>query len=157
VIPGATISLSRPHPRATRAPIREQPTETSQYAQLPKQATPTPPAALQPQDQNWVVARSDQTGRAVLQFDDREAPPGTLVDVILYYPNGALRRLADVPIETILAGGVLEITGTDIPPGGYNAPPPQPQSGILPGILPNIGIGIGVGGHRSDRDHSRDP
>ena len=111
------------------------------------------------QDQNWVVARSDQTGRAVLQFNDREAPPGTLVDVILYYPDGALRRLADVPIETILAGGVLEITGTDIPRGGYNAPPPQPQSGILPGILPNIGIGIGigVGGHRGDRDHSRDP
>ena len=80
----------------------------------------------------------------MLQFDDREAPPGTLVDLILYYPNGALRRLADVPIETILAGGVLEITGTDIPPGGYNAPPPQPQSGILPGSLPNIGIGIGV-------------
>jgi hypothetical protein len=54
---------------------------------------------------------------------------------------------------------VLEITGTDIPPAGYNAPLLPPQGGILPGILANIGIGIGigVGGHRSDRDHSRDP
>jgi hypothetical protein len=160
VIPGATITLSRPHPRTARAPIPQQSTQTSQSG-----PTYQPPPAA-PQPQNWVVARSDQTGRTVLQFDDREAPPGTLVDVTLYYPNGGVRELFDVPIETILAGGQLEITATAVPltgsnappPGGYGPPPEQtpPPGGILPGFLPNIGIGIGAGGHGVG-DRGRNP
>jgi|SRR5271169_704474 len=165
VIPGATISLSRPHPRTARALTVQQPTQTSQYGKPPVQTTPQSPAAPQPRDRNWVVGRSDQTGRAVLQFDDREAPPGTLVDVTLYYPNGGIRQLFDVPIETILAGGVLEITGAAVPPAGYNVPPPgsygpppeqppPPPGGIFPGGLPNLGIGLG--GHDGG-DHGRNP
>jgi hypothetical protein len=70
-----------------------------------------------------------------------------------------------VPIETILAGGVLEIAGTAVPPAGSSAPPPggygppdqpSPRGGILPGMLPDIGIGFGMGAHGGG-DRGRKP
>jgi hypothetical protein len=165
-IPGATIVLSRPHPRAAHGPVHQaQPTQTSRSAPAPAPAStsagpqtpPQAPAASGPAEGNWAVVRSDESGRAVFRLDDRDAPPDTLVNVTLYYPNGLVRQRYDVPIETIFAGGVLEITGGATPPAWYSPPlqpmplqptqPPPPEGAGVFGIVPSFGVEIGGGGH----------
>src|SRR5579872_5667458 len=159
-IPGATIVLSRPHPRVAHAPVHQaQPTQTAQAAPPPVATAPPPgptapqaPAASQPADGNWVVVRSDASGRALFQLDDRDAPPGTLVNVTLYYPNGLVRQRYDVPIETIFAGGALEISGGETPPAWYSPPmqpaqPSPPQGAGIFGIVPSFSVEVGGGGH----------
>jgi hypothetical protein len=143
-IPSATISLSHPHPAGTHAagPLPQQ-TAQQGYQQ------PAQPAYQQPVEPNWITARNDPTGRATLQIDDRQASPGSLVDITLRYPNGDTRQRFDVPIELLMAGGSIEITDTMQPQGSFYqpaSPPPAYGYGAVPVPVPSIGIGIGVGG-----------
>lgn len=140
-IPAATILLSHPHPRAARAPSQKPAAPMQQYSQQPAPASPAPAVSPQPAAK-WVTAQADMNGRALLQFDNQDTPPGMVVDVTVFYPNGETRQLYDIPVETILAGGRLEMSGLAAPPAGYAGPPPpdQPPSG---GFVPNFGISIG--------------
>src|ERR1051326_5190882 len=63
-IPGATLSLSRPHPRS--AHMATAAVRSASYTQ------PASQAYQPPRQQNWLVARGDQAGRVALRFDDRD-------------------------------------------------------------------------------------
>lgn len=157
-IPGATLALSRPRPRV----LHRKAQRTTERTRPPSTAQPYQPAEAQAQP-NWLVARTGPGGEVHLQFDDRDAPPGSLIDIVLYYPNGEMRRRLSVPIETILAGGLLEMSGPPPVPAGYDGPPPgayyqpgpapyygpmppPPPVETLPGALPNVGVGFEFGG-----------
>jgi hypothetical protein len=131
-IPGATIMLTRPRPhtpRAAAAPSRSPAQPPPSYAHQPPPSQPqayqsmaypalnpcppgydyapgyNPECYQRPLGATWIGGKTDAYGRLVLQFDDREAAPGTLVDITAYYPNGEMRRLIDVPVEMVLGGG----------------------------------------------------
>lgn len=138
-IPGATLTLSRPHHRRARA-VAATPSPSQQPTQPTPQQTTTsalvqtaPPTVEPTVDQEWVVAKSDAAGRVLLQFDDRDAMPDTDVDLIVTYQSGATVRRFNVAIETIRNGGALEITaiGTaTVEPAA--ATPPAAQLALIP-------------------------
>lgn len=168
-IPGATITLSRPRSRTARPTVAtpqqalqqqtiQQPSQQAfqQPGQQPSQQLsqlPSPP----PVEQNWVVAKSDQTGRVLLQFDDKEAGAGTLVDITIYFPNGEMRRRLDVPIDLIRAGGAIEIADLGLGPDsqvrpaiGSTVPPTTtPDLKLIP--APPL-VTIGSSTHQAQQD-----
>jgi hypothetical protein len=190
-IPGATLMLTRPHARTARTagapprvsqpqPYGQQPPPPQAYPQQPDQAgyaypapNPCPPGYdyapgynpecyARPLGATWISGKTDAYGRLILQFDDRQAAAGTLVDITAYYPNGEVRRLFDVPVERAFSGGAIDFasapsaTATGAPgypppgPAAYGYPPPQSAPevgvGILPGIVSGFGVSIGGGG-----------
>jgi hypothetical protein len=146
-VPGATITLSKPRPRRVQAkpkPQLQQQQQQQQQATGIDQNGPPPPAGEGPpsgqgqppkqagQDGGsgaWIVVKTDPTSRVRLRYDDRDTPPGTVVDITITFINGETLRRKNVPIEQIIHSATLEIEPAGAATDGATSPGDQPPAG----------------------------